>query len=667
MKQSLYVLSFLLLLLVAFWGGARYHQRTSVPETGDSRNRQILHYVDPMNPEHITQEPGIAPCGMPMEPVYADNDTVSGSGAGLSASPGQVRVNLQKQQTIGVQTGEVTKSAETYTIRALGRVTANENRIYTLIAATDGWMGEVHGSTTGSLVDKNQLMAHIKILDYDFFTWQRRYLTELSSVGRKRSFYTPTSGADQMLEEIPAGRQAGPLHTDTDTSEAMPQASTPQETAADQTPPETRAPDHTSAPSTAPTPSRPAARSPMETPHSSHGTGEMPASTMPDAMPQAEEAQTAPPHHSDKAPVLLRKRAMLPEAARRGQERIVVRESDGGLGFADEEDSFSASRARLELLNRGVGENQLAELSKSRVYITAAELRSPVRGLILSRNISPRQKIERGAECFRIADLSRVWVEVDVYDIEAKSIQPGMKARVSLPRQRAHWAATVSEVLPRFDAVSRSLRVRLEMDNPELAFRPDMFVDVQFSIPLPESITVPVSAVIDSGKRQTVYVVIGEGVFEPRAVMTGWRSSDRVEIVSGLQPGDKIVIAGNFLIDSESRMKLAAVRLMEDKAEQPALPQAPAAAAASEPQIAQPAVKNDMPKEKTKDPVCGMTVNEENAIADGLTVEHEGKTFYFCSEDCKEQFKQNPRSFLGEKAADPAPTDAPAHGGHSHD
>ena len=71
------------------------------------------------------------------------------------------------------------------------------------------------------------------------------------------------------------------------------------------------------------------------------------------------------------------------------------------------------------------------------------------------------------------------------------------------------------------------------------------------------------SAIIDSGKRQTVYVVVGEGIFEPREVMTGWRFNDRVEIVKGLQAGEKIVVSGNFLIDSESRMKLAAVRLME--------------------------------------------------------------------------------------------------------
>jgi YHS domain-containing protein len=392
----------------------------------------------------------------------------------------------------------------------------------------------------------------------------------------------------------------------------------------------------------------------------------------------SEDMQAGSPHHSDKAPVLLKKRTTLPEAARRNPARtVVVRESDGGLGYADEEDSFSASRGRLELLKLGVRESQLAELTKNKTYLTYAELRSPVRGLLLSRNVSPRQRIDRGTECFRIADLSRVWVEVDLYDSEAKHIQPGMEVRISLPKQNEQFAATVSEVLPRFDAVSRSLKVRLEMDNPASLFRPDMFVDVQFLIPLPESITVPSSAVIDSGKRKTVYVVVGEGVFEPREVATGWQTSDRIEVVEGLQPGEKIVVSGNFLIDSESRMKLAAARLMENKVAQPAQLQVPAAAEPAPTSTAapSPAPNPTMPAadtqktsaEKVKDPVCGMTVNQDRAIADGLKAEVEGETYFFCSEECKEQFKQDPQRFLTKKTGQPVHTDASAHGGHPHD
>ena len=156
-------------------------------------------------------------------------------------------------------------------------------------------------------------------------------------------------------------------------------------------------------------------------------------------------------------------------------------EKEMGLPFIREDDVLYASKARQELLNFGVGESQLAQLAKTGVYVTYIELRSPVAGLVLARNITPRQRITSGAECFRVADLSKVWIEADLYDIEAKYIQPGTLARISLPGQPQQLTATVSEILPRFDAASRTLKVRLEMENPENSFRPDMFVDVEFA------------------------------------------------------------------------------------------------------------------------------------------------------------------------------------------
>jgi multidrug efflux pump subunit AcrA (membrane-fusion protein) len=115
----------------------------------------------------------------------------------------------------------------------------------------------------------------------------------------------------------------------------------------------------------------------------------------------------------------------------------------------------------------------------------------------------------------------------------------------------------VSDVLPALDATTRSLKVRLEMDNPKNLLLPEMFVDVEFPINLPSTLTVPASAMLDSGRKKTVFVSLGNGRFEPRTVETGWRFGDRVEIIRGLISGEKIVTSGNFLIDSESRMRLA--------------------------------------------------------------------------------------------------------------
>jgi Cu(I)/Ag(I) efflux system membrane fusion protein len=114
-----------------------------------------------------------------------------------------------------------------------------------------------------------------------------------------------------------------------------------------------------------------------------------------------------------------------------------------------------------------------------------------------------------------------------------------------------------SGALPRFDAGSRVAKLRLEADNPGLTLRPEMLVDVELSIGVPEVTTVPASAVIHAGATATVFVDRGDGHFEPRTVVTGRRFGDRVEIADGLDPGESIVVGGAFLVDAERRMRRA--------------------------------------------------------------------------------------------------------------
>ncbi len=454
MKKLFFTMLLIVLLIGSFLEGAWY-SRQGVGGNSDN-NRRILHYVDPMNPVNVSDKPGIAPCGMPMEPVYGDEKSTGSisPGTAVSMSPGIVKITPQKQQIIGVQVGAVERMPGNYEVRTLGRVTPDENRVYPLIAATDGWMRDFQGSTTGSIVKKNQLMAQINIYSNDFFTWQQQYLTELSRTARSKQPETTTGGTQPALKQ----------------------------------------------------------------PSTKYSVAE-----------------------------------------------------------------YYADRARLELQNLGVGEGQLEDLVKNGQIGTFVEVRSPVTGLVLSRNISPHQKIDRGTECFRIADISRVWVIADVFNAESQYIRPGMRARVSLPGQDKRYEAKVSDVLPKFDPTTRSLKVRLEMDNPKNMLLPEMFVDVEFQIPLPAATTVQTSAILDSGRKKIVFVALGDGFFEPRPVMTGWRFGDRVEIVEGLIPGEKIVTSGNFLIDSESRMRLAAAGLSEAPKNNPAEKAKPDAPGPAEP------------------------------------------------------------------------------------
>jgi len=215
-----------------------------------------------------------------------------------------------------------------------------------------------------------------------------------------------------------------------------------------------------------------------------------------------------------------------------------------------------------KLQDLGMSEQQIAVIRRTREVPKSLDILAPADGFVLSRTISAGQKFERGTDWFRTADLSRVWIQADAIGVEADRIRPGMHATVRTLDRRRSFDARVSEVLPQFDPASRSLKVRLEVDNPDFVLRPDMFVDVEMPVDLPPSISVPVDAVLDSGLEKSVFVERSQGVFEPRLVRTGWRFDHRVEIVEGLKPGERIVASGTFLIDSESRMKIASARAL---------------------------------------------------------------------------------------------------------
>jgi membrane fusion protein, copper/silver efflux system len=264
------------------------------------------------------------------------------------------------------------------------------------------------------------------------------------------------------------------------------------------------------------------------------------------------------------------------------------------------------------LQNMGMGDVQIAALAKSRAVTTDIEMRSPVDGCILARNVTPLQRFDRGAELYRIADLSRVWILADVAARENFPLPPGTPARISAPYGTTRTIeARVADVLPQFDATSRTLKLRLEAENPDYVLRPDMFVEVELPVSLPQAVTVPVDAVVDSGLKKTVFVDRGNGYFEPRRVQTGWRFEDRVEILKGLMPGERIVLSGNFLLDSESRMQAGSISA--------AVPR--------------------------HDPVCGMVVDEARAKTAGRTVAYAGQTYYFCSDQCRKNFEASPARY----------------------
>jgi membrane fusion protein, copper/silver efflux system len=229
--------------------------------------------------------------------------------------------------------------------------------------------------------------------------------------------------------------------------------------------------------------------------------------------------------------------------------------STQSTGSIDPRKSLEVTAWADRLRNLGMSESQIEELYETHKVPKGVYVVSPADGYILARNISPGMRFERNMEFYRIADLNHVWIVADLFGGQDRLFRPNSVARIKLQNQNRSVSARVSDVLPQVDPVTRAVRLRLEADNQSLILRPDMFVNVDLALPAPGGLSVPADAVIDAGLSTRVYVDRGNGTYEPRAVRTGERFGDRVQILSGLKEGETVVASGTFLVDSESRLK----------------------------------------------------------------------------------------------------------------
>jgi membrane fusion protein, copper/silver efflux system len=406
MNKPVAVGSFLVIGLVTFVAG-RYSAGLSSPNHAASK--RLLYYVDPMHPWYHSDKPGIAPdCGMPLVPVFEGEDRA----ARVPLPAGAVSIRPEQQQLIGIRVETVEKDSGPRRIRTTGRVQADENRVYRLMGATEGWVQSLQNNAAGTIVKKNELLA--TFYSREFRNAEQAYLGSLAS-----------------------GERIRPIHDD-------------------------------------------------------------------DSM----------------------------------------RVSDANLRINEE-----------QLRALGMGEPQIKELAKTRQTTRDIALTSPVDGIVLSRNISQQQRFDKGAELYSIGDLSKVWIIADVFGNEAELFRPGSRVRATAPELGKDLYATVSNVPPVFDPASRTLKLRLEADNPGSLLRPDMFVDLEFSIQAPRGLSVSEEAVLDSGMQKIVYVQTAADLFEPRPVEVGAIYGNRATITHGLAAGERVVTSGNFLLDSESRMR----------------------------------------------------------------------------------------------------------------
>jgi Cu(I)/Ag(I) efflux system membrane fusion protein len=233
-------------------------------------------------------------------------------------------------------------------------------------------------------------------------------------------------------------------------------------------------------------------------------------------------------------------------------ERLMTNQSApaGPLGLARQQ--LVTARDNLEFV--GMGRAQIEELGRTRREISDIDLTAPAGGQILERHVTVGQRFMKGELLYRIASLEHVWVLADLQRGDEALRGALTKARVRVPGLPP-LEARVSAAAPQFDEQGRTGKLRLEVDNPHGILVPGMIVNVDLDAPAPSALTIHAGAVIDSGASQRVFVSLGAGQYELREVETGWQEGDRVEIRGGLKAGERVVTAGAFLLDSESRMK----------------------------------------------------------------------------------------------------------------
>jgi len=228
-------------------------------------------------------------------------------------------------------------------------------------------------------------------------------------------------------------------------------------------------------------------------------------------------------------------------------------------------DLLRSSRTRLELLD--VPEHQIRELTQTRKAEKALHIPSPVGGIVLEVGAREGQHVSPQTTLYRIGDLSTIWVYVDMYEYEIPWVRlnDGAEMRLTALPGRV-FKGRIAYIYPYLDPRTRTNKIRLEFDNPDLLLKPDMFADVTLDASRTlNAIVIPASAVIRSGREPKVFVQTGEGTFEPRSVELGLEADGESEILSGVKEGERVVTSAQFLLDSESSLQEAAAKMVAPK------------------------------------------------------------------------------------------------------
>ena len=249
-----------------------------------------------------------------------------------------------------------------------------------------------------------------------------------------------------------------------------------------------------------------------------------------------------------------------PDLVAAQQELIVAARLDRSMGQSSVPGApaggpslLTAARNRLRLWD--ISDAQINKILITGRVQRALTLFSPVSGIVTQKNVVQGQSVMLGTSLMTIADLSTVWIEADLRESDAGNVRVGASATVELnafPGERL--AGRVTYVYPTLEQEARAIKARILLSNPGGRIKPGMYATVRLASPIGMTLTIPASALVETGERTFVFVETASGKFTPHDVRIGRRAGDYVEVLSGVNPGQRVVTSAQFLIDSESNL-----------------------------------------------------------------------------------------------------------------
>jgi len=231
--------------------------------------------------------------------------------------------------------------------------------------------------------------------------------------------------------------------------------------------------------------------------------------------------------------------------------------SQGQPGFAaNSETLLDAARRRLAYWD--LTEEQIKELEKSRQTVKTMTFYAPFTGFVIEKNVVQGKFVMAGESLYRIADISSVWLLADLYEQEIPFVSVGQEVLIELPFFPGEsFSGKISYIYPYLENMTRTVKARVTLPNRDFRLKPEMFGYAEIKIPLGSKLSLPESAILDSGTRKIVFVDRGNGYLEARDVHLGVRADGYFEVLHGIKEGERVVTSANFLVDSESKLKSA--------------------------------------------------------------------------------------------------------------